>query len=141
MSDKFTAEHPAHPDYPRSHEAFNERLFFSQLNEPGYDEKMNMWKTLRENSYGKTLQSDEPKSNKENSESIRNPDSTHISTKTVFNSVKQNPHFNEISRLVNKPKPKLYLPRGGRKRTRVFKKKSNKRRTSKSSRRTSRKYK
>jgi hypothetical protein len=134
-----TAENQKHPDYLYSPEALNERLFFSQLNEPGYDEKMKMWNILREKSYRKNLQSDKSNSNKENSESTSNSDSTHISTKRVFNSVKQNPHFNEISSLVNKPK--LYLPRGGRKGTRVCKKKSNKRRTSKSSRRTSRKYK
>ncbi len=133
-----TAENQKHPDYPYSQEALNERLFFSQLNEHNYHEKMNKWRDLREASFYKKLQSDKSES-KENSESTRNPDSTHISTKTVFNYVKQNPHFNEISSLVNKPK--LYLPRGGRKGTRVFKKKSNKRRTSKSSRRTSRKYK
>lgn len=135
MSDKFTAEHPAHPDHPYSPEAFNERLFFSQLNEPGYDEKMNRWKILREQSYGKNL--DKSESNKENIKSTIKSDPTHKPT-TVVDSVKQNP---DINSLVLVPKPKLYLPRGGRKRTRVFKKKSNKRRTSKSSRRTSRKYK
>jgi len=134
-----TADDPNHPDYPYSHEALSERKFFSQLNEPGYDEKMKKWNKLREKSFDKKLQDDKSNPNKENSESVINPDSTHILSNTVFNYVKQNPHFNEISNLVNKTKLRK-LPRGGRKRTRVFKKKS-KRRTSKSSRRTSRKYK
>ena len=144
-----TAEHPAHPDYLYSPEAMNERVFFSQLNENS-DEKLKEWNKLRAKSYDKMVNSD--KENRATTNVIpqlhENPiPSKPIHSNKVFNNINNTPHLKEqMLKLVHKPDRKL--PSGGRKRTRVFRKKTNKRfisktsrRMSKSSRRTSRKYK
>lgn len=141
MSRTFTEENPAHPDYPYSPEASNERLFFSQLNDNNQD-RIKDWNELRSKSYGKPFYNPDRThiSDKENSEFTNvtsKLDSTPIHPKTVFNFVNSNNRFkNQMLDFINKPTLKSNLPRGGRKRTRVFRKKSNKRRTSKSSRHT-----
>lgn len=148
MSHTFTAEHPAHPDYPYSPEALHERVFFSQLNDN--HDRIGDWNKRRANSYDKKIDNSDPRSSsdKENSKITnvtRQPDANHILSKNVFDIVTPDLKQQMLNYIQN-PKPKL--PRGGRKRTRVFRKNSKKRFTSKSSRhtrkssrRTSRKYK
>lgn len=131
MSHTFTAEDPAHPDYPYSPEALHERVFFSQLNDN--HDGINDWNNRRAKSYSKMVNSDPIlSSDKENHENT--------TSKNVFDRV--NPDLKQqILKLVHKSTFKPNSTRGGRKRTRIFRKKSTKRRSRKSSYRNSRKYK
>ena len=153
MSHTFTAEYPAHPDYPYSSEALNERLFFSKLNDN--PDRINHWNNQRAKSYGKEMIISGPKltSNKEHSkitnvtlqyDKNHTPSNPTLSNPTSFKNVfdRVDPYLKQqILNLVHNPTYKSNLSNGGRKRTRVFRKKSNKRFTSKLLRRTSRKYK